>query len=194
MHRGQVAVRQQFTAEQGGAMPLRHHGAAWLGGCAIVLLWAPDASACQPIFLPSSGAAIGCERIVPLGQAVSISTAVGLGGEGSSRLERSLAPVPSQGRPLALPPLYASFVTLQLLDAHSTISATRSGAEERNPIVAPLVQSPAAVIALKAATTTGAIVLTEKLWRRHRVAAIALMIGINGAYAAIVTHNYRVRR
>ncbi len=175
-------------------MPLRHHGAAWLGGCAIVLLWASDASACQQIFLLTSGRAVGCERIVPFEPAVSSETTAGLSGGGSSRLERSLAPLPSQVRPLALPPLYASFVSLQLLDAHSTISATRSGAEERNPIVAPLVQSPVAVIALKAATTTGAILLTERLWRRHRVAAIALMIGVNGAYAAIVAHNYRVRR
>jgi hypothetical protein len=102
-------------------------------------------------------------------------------------------PLPSQVRPLALAPLYASFVTLQVLDAHSTIRATQSGAEERNPFVAPLVGSPFAVVAMKAATTTGAILLTEKLWRRHRVAAIALMIGVNGAYAAIVAHNYRVR-
>jgi hypothetical protein len=98
------------------------------------------------------------------------------------------------GRPAVLPPLYVSFAAMQVLDTHSTLRAARDGAVERNPLVAPLIERPMAVVAVKAATTVGAIWLTEKLWRRHRVAAIALMIGINGAYAAIVANNYRARR
>jgi hypothetical protein len=162
---------------------------------AMVLLWAQHATACEPVYLPAFADAVGCERIASTETGASATaTKLGLSGDEVNRIERSVVAAPTNVRPPALAPLYASFVTLQALDAHSTIRAAQVGAEERNPLLAPFVDRPMAVVALKAATTTGAILLTEKLWRRHRVAAIALMIGINGAYAAIVANNYRVRR
>jgi len=101
-----------------------------------------------------------------------------------------LPPEPAP-RPPALTALYAGFVTLQALDAHSTIEAVNAGHLESNPIVAPFSQSPAAMYAMKAATTTATILLVEKLRRRHRGAAIGLMIAANVAYATVVAHNYR---
>ena len=96
-------------------------------------------------------------------------------------------------RPKALVPLYVSFGTLQVLDAHSTLRAIGDGHAERNPFVGTFTTAPGAMVGLKLASTAGTIFLTERLWRRHRGAAIALMIAVNGAYAAVVLHNYRVR-
>jgi hypothetical protein len=94
-------------------------------------------------------------------------------------------------RPSLLLPLYGSFALLQAMDAHSTVRAVRGGAVERNPLLAPVGDSPAALFALKAATTAGTIVLAERLWRRHPVGAVLVMVAVNGAYAAIVASNYR---
>jgi hypothetical protein len=93
-----------------------------------------------------------------------------------------------------LTPLYVSFGALQALDAHSTLRAVRAGQSEANPFVAPFAQRPALMIGVKAAATAGTIAITEKLWRRHRVAAVTLMIAANVGYAAIVAHNYRQAR
>jgi hypothetical protein len=96
-------------------------------------------------------------------------------------------------RPRALVPLYAGFATLQALDAHSTLRAIGDGHGERNPVVSNFTAAPGAMVGLKLASTAGTIYLAERLWRKHRGAAVVLMIAVNGAYAAVVAHNYRVR-
>ena len=100
------------------------------------------------------------------------------------------APQEPEARPPGLLALYAGFATLQALDAHSTIGATRSGYRESNPLVAPFSQTPAAMYAFKAATTTLTILLVEKLRKTHRGAAIGLMVAANVAYAGVVAFNY----
>jgi len=100
------------------------------------------------------------------------------------------APPEPEARPPGLLALYAGFATLQALDAHSTIEATRSGYRESNPVVAPFTQTPAAMYAFKAATTTLTILLVEKLRKTHRKAAIGLMVAANVAYAGVVAFNY----
>lgn len=104
------------------------------------------------------------------------------------------SPPEPEARPPGLLALYAAFATLQALDAHSTIEATRSGYLEANPVVAPFAQTPAAMYAFKAATTTLTILVVEKLRKRHRGAAIGLMIAVNVAYVSVVAHNYRQTR
>jgi len=94
-------------------------------------------------------------------------------------------------RPRLLVPLYVSFAALQALDAHSTLKAVDRGYVEVNPLVASSSKNGAAMTAMKVAVTTSVIVGSEKLWRHNRVAAVAAIIAINGAYAAIVAHNYR---
>ena len=94
-------------------------------------------------------------------------------------------------RPKLLVPLYISFAGLQVLDAHSTMRALDRGYVEANPLVAPSTRNGATLVAMKAAVTASVIVGTERLWRHNRVAAIAAIIAVNGAYAAIVSHNYR---
>jgi hypothetical protein len=109
-----------------------------------------------------------------------------------------LGPVPrpagieiASQRPAALVPLYISFATLQMLDAHSTTRALRHGRVEANPLMAPFAGNPAALAGVKAATAAGTIYVSERLRKRNRTAAIALMIALNTATAAIVAHNYR---
>jgi hypothetical protein len=91
-------------------------------------------------------------------------------------------------------PLYASFAGLQALDAHSTLRAINSGATERNPLMTGVAGQPAALFALKAGTTAATIYLVERIRPKNRVAAMAIMAGVNSFYAAVVIHNYRAAR
>jgi hypothetical protein len=43
---------------------------------------------------------------------------------------------------------------------------------------------------VKAAGTTGLIIASEKIWKRNKVAAIALMVASNAAMAWVVQRNY----
>lgn len=95
-------------------------------------------------------------------------------------------------RPAALVPLYVSFAALQSLDAASTMRALNRGGAEANPLMASVVGSPAAFLGVKAAASAAAIVAAERLWKDHRAAAIATMIGMNVGYSMVVAHNFRV--
>ena len=55
----------------------------------------------------------------------------------------------------------------------------------------PLVGQPAAFVAAKVAATAATFYISERLWRRHRVGAVVLMLAVNGAYGIIVASNYR---
>ncbi|MQA28413.1 MAG: hypothetical protein GEU82_01040 [Luteitalea sp.] len=103
-----------------------------------------------------------------------------------------LRPSPA-ARPSGLVPLYVSFGVLQALDMHSTHRALTAGGSEGNPVVSAL-QSPLAMGALKVGATAGIIVLTEKLRKNNRIAAIVTMVALNSGYAMIVSHNYSIAR
>ena len=94
-------------------------------------------------------------------------------------------------RPRALPPLYISFAALQALDVHATLRGFGEGGAEANPAMKPLMGQPAAFIAAKVAATAATLYISERLWRRHRVGAVVLMLAVNGAYGVIVASNYR---
>jgi hypothetical protein len=95
-------------------------------------------------------------------------------------------------RPATLVPLYVSFAALQGLDVHSTLRASRFGGREANPVVDSMLGSPAAFVAAKAGTTAGIYFVSERLWKRHRAAAVLTMIALNSTYAAIVARNYAI--
>src|SRR5262245_31110920 len=98
--------------------------------------------------------------------------------------------LPAQKRPAVLAPLYVSYCALQASDVATTMTALKRGTgREGNPIMGPVVGNPAAFVAVKAGTTAATIWLTERLWKRHRVAAIATMIGMNAAMGVVVSHN-----
>jgi hypothetical protein len=98
-------------------------------------------------------------------------------------------------RPPSLLPLYGSLIALQALDIHSTRGAVGSGeGREVNPAMEPVVKNSAAFIAVKAGATAGLIWASEKMWKKHRKAAVIFASAVNVALAAIVANNYRVSR
>ncbi len=116
-------------------------------------------------------------------------------------LDSSGGPGPQEGlstasgkRPGALIPLYASLASLQVLDVSSTFGAIDRGGREANPVVARLVNSPPALMAVKAGSTVAIVYATERLWKRHRVVAVLLMAGLNAGYAGVIARNYTVSR
>jgi hypothetical protein len=95
-------------------------------------------------------------------------------------------------RPGLLTPLYVSFATMQALDMHSTLRALNNGGREANPMMGSVVKSPAGMAALKATTSLGIVMLSERLWKQNRAAAVVTMVALNAVYGAVVTHNYSV--
>ena len=128
----------------------------------------------------------------PLEEAVRASAQASLAE--SSRQIPIIAVVPAarSSRPVALAPLYASYVALQVLDVHSTRRGLAGGASEANPALRGIAGNTAGLVALKSATTAGVIFGTERLARKHRVASVVLMSVLNSAMTFVVTHNYRV--
>jgi hypothetical protein len=94
-------------------------------------------------------------------------------------------------RPPALIPMYVTFASLQVLDAHSTSRALDRGAVEANPVMRGLAGNTAALLALKAAGTTGIVYSAERMWRRNRTAAVLFMVAANSGMAWVVNHNYQ---
>src|SRR5688500_6485982 len=78
------------------------------------------------------------------------------GAELTTALTQSLfTPAPKTPKPTAQAlrfGLYASFATLQALDAHSTLKAIRTGGQEANPFMKGIASQPATLIAVKAGT------------------------------------------
>jgi hypothetical protein len=98
----------------------------------------------------------------------------------------------SRRRPAALPGLYASFAALQMFDVYSTQRAISAGANEVNPMMKNVVGNRAAFWTVKAAATVAPMLAAEKLWKRNKLAAIAVMAASNGVMAAVAAHNASV--
>jgi hypothetical protein len=110
-----------------------------------------------------------------------------------SLLPAALAPrIEGGGKTLVL--LQAGMAALQAMDVMSTRQAlNRPGAFETNPAFGSGGSLPA-TIAIKAGATAGIILLTNRIAKTNRVAAIATMVALNGAYASIAAHNFAVAR
>jgi hypothetical protein len=82
-------------------------------------------------------------------------------------------------------------VALQALDVSSTLQALKTpGAREANPMMAGLVDHPAAFIAVKSATTLALLASLRQFSKGHPKASVLVMAAINGGYAYIVTSNF----
>jgi len=102
------------------------------------------------------------------------------------------APIAELRRPPALIPLYASLAVLQGLDMHSTMKGIGSAqGREANPIMQPVVENGAALLAVKATATIGVIWVSEKMWKKHRKAAVVSVFVVNALMAGVVANNYR---
>jgi hypothetical protein len=91
-------------------------------------------------------------------------------------------------RPAILPVLYAGYTAAQVLDVWTTRRAIGAGASEENPLMRPAAGS-ATTWFLKAAGSAGTIYAVERLWRRHRAAAVVTMVAANVAVIAAASHN-----
>jgi len=85
--------------------------------------------------------------------------------------------------------LVLSLASLQALDVALTLRALSRGATEANPVMSGVVGSPAAFIALKAATTAASIYGVQKIRKRHPRATTVFVMAINSAMFAVVAHN-----
>jgi hypothetical protein len=99
--------------------------------------------------------------------------------------------VPKADRPSILPVLYVTLGVTQAWDVYSTRAALKAGAREANPATAVFSANTGAMIGLKAATTAGTILFTERMWKKNKVAAIIMLVAVNGATAAVSMHNMR---
>ena len=97
-------------------------------------------------------------------------------------------------RPRALNGLYASFAALQMFDVYSTRRAIAGGAQEANPAMKSAVGNPAMFWTVKAAATVAPMLAAERLWKKNKVAAIAVMAVSNGVMAAVAAHNASVMK
>jgi hypothetical protein len=97
-------------------------------------------------------------------------------------------------RPLVLPALYVALGATQVWDVYSTRSALRAGGREANPAAAAFSGNMGALMGMKAATTAATILFAERMWKKHRVAAIVMVAAINGATAAVSMHNMRTAK
>ena len=97
-------------------------------------------------------------------------------------------------RPPSLVPMYVSFAALQGMDYVTTTRAIRSGAgQEANPVMRGVVGNRAAFFAVKAGTTVATTAIAERMWKKHPVRAVIVMVAANATMAAVVSHNMRVR-
>jgi hypothetical protein len=97
-------------------------------------------------------------------------------------------------RPAPLVPLYISFATLQVLDAHSTRRALTRGAVEANPLMKGVAGNSGALLAVKVAGAAATIVAADKISKKNKAAAVAFMVAVNAGMALVVRHNYRAVR
>lgn len=104
-----------------------------------------------------------------------------------------VTPKEAPSRPLALPALYAMQVGLQVMDVRSTFTAISLGAHEANPIMKPLAQNQAVMMAVKASVAAGSIFAAERMWKGgNKAGAIVSMVVANAVTGFVVAHNYRV--
>ena len=88
--------------------------------------------------------------------------------------------------------MYYSFAVLQAVDAATTLNAVGNGAREANPLLQGAVQSPPAIIAIKAGVVVGTIFTLERLRKDHPVVAVASLIAINSTLALVAINNASV--
>jgi hypothetical protein len=95
-------------------------------------------------------------------------------------------------RPATLTTLYGSYAALQVLDVVSTRRALAAGAREINPVMRG--NNMAAMIGVKAAAGAATIYSAERMWKKNKIGAIAVMAALNGMSAVIVARNQQHAR
>lgn len=130
---------------------------------------------------PATVAQLLRERETPLTPAAPAPSLAVSSPKSGARIQRAI-----------LGSLYASHVALQAMDFHTTARGLRLGAVEANPLLRSVVRNPAALAAIKAGAITGVVLISEKLWKKSRLAALVFMGTANSILAFVVRHNIRV--
>jgi hypothetical protein len=92
-------------------------------------------------------------------------------------------------RPPVLAALYVSYAALQGYDVYSTTRALGRGAREANPLMQSVVGNTPGFVAVKAVAGIATVIGTERLWRKHKAAAIAVMVAANSVSAVVAARN-----
>lgn len=100
-----------------------------------------------------------------------------------------LAEMNPSKRPSALVPLYMLQGVLQGVDAFTTIRGMKQGQAEQNPIFRG--HNAGVMLTTKLIATTSSIFMAEKMWKKNKAAAIAIMVASNLVTSAVVANNYR---
>lgn len=108
----------------------------------------------------------------------------------ASACDTTVAPQASAPtRSLVLPALQVSFAALQVMDVVSTTRALNAGLVEGNAAMRGIVDKPIALAAIKGGAAVATILITNRVARKNRAAAIATMIAVNTAYSVVVARN-----
>ena len=125
---------------------------------------------------------------------VELATVVGPVGHVVSFMDRGqkqLTTFASEHKGLAA--LSVAYLASSVVDWHSTLVALGGGAHELNPVLGPVVQSPAGFLVVKTALTATTLCAVQQVWKRNHTAAIATLIGVTVAESFIAGHNYSLR-
>lgn len=88
--------------------------------------------------------------------------------------------------------LEVSYIGLNALDVITTSKILRADGTERNPLMISLVEHPVALVAFKTLCVGTFLGSCRIIRKEHPNTALAILIGGNLLYGAIVTHNYQV--
>lgn len=92
-------------------------------------------------------------------------------------------------RPPTLVALYVSYASLQAYDVYSTRRALAHGAREANPVMQSVVVNTPAFLAVKAAAGIATVFASERLWKKNKTAALAVMFAANSVAAVVAARN-----
>jgi hypothetical protein len=126
--------------------------------------------------------------VTPLAQSIAHAAAVDAG---PTVTLWSMSQAPKK-RPVMLPVLYGTYGLLSAMDIVSTKKALNNGAHEANPLAKG--GNLGSTIAIKAVTGAATFLAAEKLWKKSRVGAVALMVAANSLSAMVVSHNLQNAR
>jgi hypothetical protein len=148
------------------------------------------------VFLFGSGAAQAFNDASLKDEASAVLTGADEFSLDKSRVIEPLAPHSAtifKPFPTVLAPLYLSFSILQALDIHSTLQTLDRGAgREANPVMQSAVNTPSLLLALKVASSSSIVLISERLRKHHPKMAVLMMAGLTSLSAAVVAHNYGV--
>lgn len=114
--------------------------------------------------------------------------------EGASNTDEPRAEFSPSKRPSWFVPVHFFTAAVQGLDAHSTLGILKHRGVEASPLYMGMTGNKLTFLAVKAGIAATVIYATEKLSKRHRVAAALTAVAVNSAYLTVAARNYKSAR